>query len=721
VIGTGAMVPTWLARLAALGWRVLAIVALGYVLVALATELATVTATVLVALLVTAAALPAVRALRRRGVVRSLAAALVTVLVAVVVVAAAVLVAVALVPSVGEIVRAVREGVADLRAQLEAMGGPEVVVGAFDRLVGSLVELFDVDLLRLAGSAVSVGTVAILSTFLTYFLLAEGDRGWAWLMRPMASWQAEAMTSSAITGLDRVSGYLRRTATFAVVDAAVVVVVLMLLDVPLVGPLAALVFLGGFVPYLGAILTATIVSLVTLAFGGPIAMATILAALVLAHLVTDRLLAPTPLGRAVDVHPGLVLLAIPTGAALFGVLGLLALLPVVVFVLAVGGSVVTALGLGPAGGATPTAARSGAPAAPSGAAPLWLDRLAQWSWRGLVVVGLVLVVIEIVVSIPGVVIPVVLAAVLAATLAPLNRRVAGLGWSHGLAAAACTVGATAAVIVALGVTVAFTIEPVRELVATTIDGADVTDLAWLVESVAEIGAVITAVATTLLRSLPSVALTLVLALLLAFFFLRDGSRLWRSAMDRLEGSARTRLDVAGTGAVGVLGGYMIGTALISAFGAITSALIMVVLGLPLALPIGVLTFFGGFIPYIGSAVTTGLAVLVALAVGTTTDIVVMMAWTVVFNIVQGNFVAPLVYGSTLNLHPAVILLAIPAGSEIAGVLGMFLIVPFVAIAVAVWRPLLGLLEEEDGGSLSARGPAPAQAPESASNPDAAKR
>ena len=180
-------------------------------------------------------------------------------------------------------------------------------------------------------------------------------------------------------------------------------------------------------------------------------------------------------------------------------------------------------------------------------------------------------------------------------------------------------------------------------------------------------------------------------------------------MERVDGPARTRLHAAGTSAVRVLGGYMIGTALISAFGAVTSALIMVFLGLPLALPIGVLTFFGGFIPYIGSAITTGLAVLVALAVGTTTDVVVMMAWTLVFNIVQGNFVAPLVYGSTLNLHPAVILLAVPAGSEIAGVLGMFLVVPFVGIVAAVWRPLFGLLRDGETVTESAPGPAPPSA------------
>ena len=93
---------------------------------------------------------------------------------------------------------------------------------------------------------------------------------------------------------------------------------------------------------------------------------------------------------------------------------------------------------------------------------------------------------------------------------------------------------------------------------------------------------------------------------------------------------------------------------------------MVVLGLPLVLPIAVLSFFLGFIPYIGSFLATGLAFLVTVAVGSTTDIAIMAIWTIVFNIVQGNFVAPLVYGRAVSLHPAVVLLAIPAGNAIAG-------------------------------------------------------
>ena len=117
-------------------------------------------------------------------------------------------------------------------------------------------------------------------------------------------------------------------------------------------------------------------------------------------------------------------------------------------------------------------------------------------------------------------------------------------------------------------------------------------------------------------------------------------------------------------------------------------------GLPYALPLAVLAVFGGFIPYIGSLITTGLAFLVTVATGSPTDIAIMAVFTIVFNIVQGNFVAPIVYSKVVSLHPAVVLVAIPAGNEIAGVIGMFLVVPFLGVFAAVWRTVLRVLDPE---------------------------
>ena len=180
--------------------------------------------------------------------------------------------------------------------------------------------------------------------------------------------------------------------------------------------------------------------------------------------------------------------------------------------------------------------------------------------------------------------------------------------------------------------------------------------------------------------------------MLTFFFLRDGAALWDRAIAGLAPTQRQQLQGAGKGATDVLGGYMVGTGAISVFGAVTQFVIMVVLGIPLALPLAVLSFFGGFVPYIGGFITTGFAFLVTVATGSQTDIIVMGLFTLVFNIVQGNIVAPLVYGKAVNLHPAVILLAIPAGSALAGILGMFLVVPFLGVVATTWRTVLHMFD-----------------------------
>jgi predicted PurR-regulated permease PerM len=178
-------------------------------------------------------------------------------------------------------------------------------------------------------------------------------------------------------------------------------------------------------------------------------------------------------------------------------------------------------------------------------------------------------------------------------------------------------------------------------------------------------------------------------------------------MARLSAGRRAPMAEAGRRAVTVLAGYMYGTAMISAFGGITSGLMMVILGLPLALPIAVIGFFFGFIPYVGNLLATALALLVAIAVGDTSDIVLMVIYTLVFNIVQGNFVTPLLYGRSLSLHPAIVLMAIPVGNEIAGILGMFLVVPAAAMIAATWRLVIAAIDEaglplepEDAGEVT---------------------
>jgi predicted PurR-regulated permease PerM len=76
----------------------------------------------------------------------------------------------------------------------------------------------------------------------------------------------------------------------------------------------------------------------------------------------------------------------------------------------------------------------------------------------------------------------------------------------------------------------------------------------------------------------------------------------------------------------------------------------------------------------------------------------MFVWTIVFNIIQGNVVTPLVYKRAVNLHPAIVLLAIPAGGAVAGIPGMFLAVPFLAVVASTWRTFLYVMGEEPADS-----------------------
>ena len=204
--------------------------------------------------------------------------------------------------------------------------------------------------------------------------------------------------------------------------------------------------------------------------------------------------------------------------------------------------------------------------------------------------------------------------------------------------------------------------------------------------------------TTVLEVIAAIGVVLLLSALLAFYFLRDGSRGWARVIQGATDWRRDALDRAGRDAVDILGGYMFGTAIISAVGAISQLAIMLILGLPFAIPVAILSFIACFIPYYGGFITTGLAFLIAVAYGTPTQIVIMFIYTIVFNLIQGNIVTPLVYNRAVNLHPAIVLLAIPAGGAIAGIAGMFLAVPILAVIATTWRTVLYVLDDQPNTS-----------------------
>jgi len=156
-----------------------------------------------------------------------------------------------------------------------------------------------------------------------------------------------------------------------------------------------------------------------------------------------------------------------------------------------------------------------------------------------------------------------------------------------------------------------------------------------------------------------------------------------------------------------LGAFVRVQAVVSLVDAVFIGLGLLVVGVPLALPLAVLTFLGGFVPIVGALVAGGLAVLVALVSNGLTAGLVVLAIIVVVQQVESNVLQPVLQGRSLRLHPAVVLLAVTAGGTLFGITGAFLAVP-VAAAGATTLRYLGELADERGTGQDRRQPAPTE-------------
>jgi putative heme transporter len=151
---------------------------------------------------------------------------------------------------------------------------------------------------------------------------------WAWLVHRLSRRSQQVVGGAAQAAFWRLSGWVRGTLVIALFHSVVVVVVLLALRVPLVAPLAVLVFLGSFIPLVGALLGGALAVLVTFATQGPVPALVLVAVLLVDNQVEAHVLQPFLVGRYVRLHPFVVALAIPTGAILAGLPGTLLAVPV---------------------------------------------------------------------------------------------------------------------------------------------------------------------------------------------------------------------------------------------------------------------------------------------------------------------------------------------------------------------------------------------------------
>jgi len=707
------LTPAWLSWLGAVGWRILATVGLAIVVLWLAITLSTTTASVLLAGIVAATFAPYVMALRNRGWGRAKAAGVVTLAAVLIFSAIVVLIVLAFVPQAVAVVTALQTGLVQLQKIAADYSLPPEYAGMAAKVTENVRTWLTAEVTALVSAGAIVVTVSILAGLLTFYLLSDGDKAFTWAVPDSMGWRRQPIREAAVDAMQRVGGYLRGSAILGAVYALTDLVALLLVGVgiPLAAPLSVLVFVSSFIPYIGGILATVCLLLVTLGALGSQAAFVLFLLMVVRNVIVSNLLRPVVYGKTVNLHPAVVLLVLPVGFTIAGVFGLFVAIPLAAFFLSISGAVASVLD------DQEPELRQPVDQDADPAVPVWLDRLGQWSVRLLIVAALGGVAVFIAGAVPLVVATLTIGVILAATFRPAVLALRRRGWGAGRSALAVTAGGWGISLLVIVVSIASLVANAPALVSTGTDAASSISDSELVKSlVGQVGSGFIAALSAIVQGIAGFAVTMLLGALLTFYMLRDGGRGWASVTSRASGWRSETIDTAGQRAVAVLSGYMVSTGVLSAFGAASTAVIMAILGLPLILPIAFLSFILGFIPYIGGAIGTFLAFFVAVKVGTTQDIIVMAVWVLVFNIVQGSFLGPVVYGKAVSLHPAIVLISIPAGGQLAGIMGMFLAVPILGIVAAVWRSVLAVMSDREHAIALRGGSSPPGASVAGSDP-----
>lgn len=176
---------------------------------------------------------------------------------------------------------------------------------------------------------------------------------------------------------------------------------------------------------------------------------------------------------------------------------------------------------------------------------------------------------------------------------------------------------------------------------------------------------------------------LLLVFVILFFYLKDGRRLTRGIVSVAPTGMRPRLSRAADRSWETLGSFFRGQLTVAFVDAVFIGIGLLILGIPLAVPLAVLIFFGALFPLVGALVTGGLAVLVGLADGGLVTALIVLALIVIVQQVEGNVLQPIIIGRATALHPLVVILAITIGAVLLGILGAFLAVPVAAIGARI--------------------------------------
>jgi predicted PurR-regulated permease PerM len=360
-------------------------------------------------------------------------------------------------------------------------------------------------------------------------------------------------------------------------------------------------------------------------------------------------------------------------------------------------------------------------------APPWLLRAGTMSWLALGVLGLGAVVVIGLSFFKTIVLPVVFAAVAAAVFVPVVDRLERARVPRSL-------GALVTIVLIVGLLAGVVTLVTRSLIG---QGEELTAAfqrafddvqAWLAgvgldadllqrafDSLSSLassggGGLLTSAASAA-SGAASLVIGLFLGVVFLYFLLRDGPLLPAWADRNLGSRQAGHVATVSSSAISVVRRYYTGRAIVALFDAVVIAGAALLLGVPLVPAIFVLTFLGGFVPYVGAVVAGALAVVLALPLGVVPVLIMLGVVLLVQNVLE-QLVEARVVGQTLGLHPMVVIVATTIGGIAAGFSGLVLAAPLTATLARV-RQEYRRLEQQD---VEAAVPAPSDATEAASPP-----
>lgn len=339
--------------------------------------------------------------------------------------------------------------------------------------------------------------------------------------------------------------------------------------------------------------------------------------------------------------------------------------------------------------------------------------LARWSWRWIIIAIAAYLLVWLVGRLWTIVLPVAIALIVSTVLAPPARFLREKAkFPPALAAVSVILGGFAIVGGVLWAIAPSVADQVGDIAEDASEGLTKVE-EWLIDgplnvSDDQISTAIEAAQDKLTESASTIAsgaLTGVgavtgfivgaaLVLVLTFFFVKDGPKflpwLRRVAGDKAGG----HIDVVLLRCWITLGGFIRTQAIVSFVDAVFIGIGLVLVGVPLAVPLAIMTFFGGFIPIVGAFVFGALAVLIALVSNGVTGALIVLAIIIGVQQLEGNVLSPWLQGRSMKLHAAVILLAVALGGTLFGITGAFLAVPVVAVIAEMMRYLNETIESE---------------------------